>query len=512
MRPPHPAPSRRADSHQSSLDPYHANFEARRVGARPRAGGRGSGGGGRRPEPARVHAAQRQAARLAAAGADGPPCTRSPVHRLSPLRPRPLLPRPRPDPTEHAAPGSVSGRGFDAAARASQAALLGPRRPRPHKVRGQRWQQQQQRPGLHAQPAPCAAESAAPAPDSVPPPSPPSPPWHRAPRPGRSGERRQRLALGGARQPAAGHAVAAAGRAAGASDFPARPPARRPGPTLRPPSSRRRPPPPPQLHQGPDRGRQRAGQDDARQDTAVDAGRAAAGARRHVHAGEPVRQGPRQPVQHGDVEGRGGPRDLGVPYPGGWTGVGGGVEVEAARCVQGGGACCDRGQPAELPSCCGSPLQSAPFASHLAPHQPPNPSPQDTPGYGDDLNILNHVAMIRDYLDGQNDKWLQMESARDRCGRRPGRGARAGFCGGALGWAALLRTAARFPNLAALAPPRRHPQTPALPSTRPAPPRPPGASTCPRSRTPASTCACSACRPTACAPSTCATWRSSASR
>jgi hypothetical protein len=43
------------------------------------------------------------------------------------------LNRSRP-PTDHAAAGSVSGRGFDAAARASQAALLGPKRPRPHKV------------------------------------------------------------------------------------------------------------------------------------------------------------------------------------------------------------------------------------------------------------------------------------------------------------------------------------------------------------------------------------------
>lgn len=39
---------------------------------------------------------------------------------------------------------------------------------------------------------------------------------------------------------------------------------------------------------------------------------------------------------------------------------------------------------------------------------------QDTPGYGDDLNIMNHINMIKSYIDGQNMAWLSLESARDR--------------------------------------------------------------------------------------------------
>ncbi|KAI8474148.1 MAG: septin-like protein [Monoraphidium minutum] len=39
---------------------------------------------------------------------------------------------------------------------------------------------------------------------------------------------------------------------------------------------------------------------------------------------------------------------------------------------------------------------------------------QDTPGYGDDLDIMNHIRMIRSYIDSQNTKWLDIESARDR--------------------------------------------------------------------------------------------------
>eukprot|EP00878_Enallax_costatus_P001286 GHUV01001431.1.p1 GENE.GHUV01001431.1~~GHUV01001431.1.p1 ORF type:complete len:488 (+),score=166.50 GHUV01001431.1:223-1686(+) len=39
---------------------------------------------------------------------------------------------------------------------------------------------------------------------------------------------------------------------------------------------------------------------------------------------------------------------------------------------------------------------------------------QDTPGYGDDLDIMNHINMIIGYLNKCNEKWLQMESARDR--------------------------------------------------------------------------------------------------
>ncbi len=39
---------------------------------------------------------------------------------------------------------------------------------------------------------------------------------------------------------------------------------------------------------------------------------------------------------------------------------------------------------------------------------------QDTPGYGDDLDIMNHVAMMTRHLDACNERWLAMESARDR--------------------------------------------------------------------------------------------------
>ncbi|KAF8062013.1 SEPTIN3 [Scenedesmus sp. PABB004] len=39
---------------------------------------------------------------------------------------------------------------------------------------------------------------------------------------------------------------------------------------------------------------------------------------------------------------------------------------------------------------------------------------QDTPGYGDDLDIMNHITMITGHLNDCNDKWLAMESARDR--------------------------------------------------------------------------------------------------
>lgn len=39
---------------------------------------------------------------------------------------------------------------------------------------------------------------------------------------------------------------------------------------------------------------------------------------------------------------------------------------------------------------------------------------QDTPGYGDDLDINNHINMIVGYLNSRNEKWLDMESATDR--------------------------------------------------------------------------------------------------
>ncbi|KAF6259065.1 septin-like protein [Scenedesmus sp. NREL 46B-D3] len=39
---------------------------------------------------------------------------------------------------------------------------------------------------------------------------------------------------------------------------------------------------------------------------------------------------------------------------------------------------------------------------------------QDTPGYGDDLDIMNHINMINGHINACNEKWLQLESARDR--------------------------------------------------------------------------------------------------
>lgn len=39
---------------------------------------------------------------------------------------------------------------------------------------------------------------------------------------------------------------------------------------------------------------------------------------------------------------------------------------------------------------------------------------QDTPGYGDDLDIMNHINMINGHINSCNEKWLQLESARDR--------------------------------------------------------------------------------------------------
>jgi hypothetical protein len=40
---------------------------------------------------------------------------------------------------------------------------------------------------------------------------------------------------------------------------------------------------------------------------------------------------------------------------------------------------------------------------------------QDTPGYGDDQDISRHIGMIIQHINSQNTKWLDMESARDRC-------------------------------------------------------------------------------------------------
>jgi hypothetical protein len=34
---------------------------------------------------------------------------------------------------------------------------------------------------------------------------------------------------------------------------------------------------------------------------------------------------------------------------------------------------------------------------------------QDTPGYGDDLNIMNNISLMMEYIEKQNQEWLQME-------------------------------------------------------------------------------------------------------
>eukprot|EP00882_Tetradesmus_deserticola_P022055 GHRQ01023938.1.p1 GENE.GHRQ01023938.1~~GHRQ01023938.1.p1 ORF type:complete len:271 (+),score=108.95 GHRQ01023938.1:787-1599(+) len=53
---------------------------------------------------------------------------------------------------------------------------------------------------------------------------------------------------------------------------------------------------------------------------------------------------------------------------------------------------------------------------------------QDTPGYGDDQDISRHIGMIVQHINTQNTKWLDMESARDRCA------AQCGVWQGAGGW------------------------------------------------------------------------------
>eukprot|EP00879_Flechtneria_rotunda_P011653 GHRR01012173.1.p1 GENE.GHRR01012173.1~~GHRR01012173.1.p1 ORF type:complete len:312 (+),score=71.88 GHRR01012173.1:298-1233(+) len=40
---------------------------------------------------------------------------------------------------------------------------------------------------------------------------------------------------------------------------------------------------------------------------------------------------------------------------------------------------------------------------------------QDTPGYGDDEDITKHIDLILNHINHQNTKWLDLESARDRC-------------------------------------------------------------------------------------------------
>lgn len=39
---------------------------------------------------------------------------------------------------------------------------------------------------------------------------------------------------------------------------------------------------------------------------------------------------------------------------------------------------------------------------------------QDTPGYGDKLNIGDNIRAMVDFVVGQNEKWLEMESSKDR--------------------------------------------------------------------------------------------------
>lgn len=40
---------------------------------------------------------------------------------------------------------------------------------------------------------------------------------------------------------------------------------------------------------------------------------------------------------------------------------------------------------------------------------------QDTPGYGDDQDISRHIELIVEHIESQNKKWLEMETAKDRC-------------------------------------------------------------------------------------------------
>ncbi len=39
---------------------------------------------------------------------------------------------------------------------------------------------------------------------------------------------------------------------------------------------------------------------------------------------------------------------------------------------------------------------------------------QDTPGYGDDLNVDRSITNLTRYIEDQNVKWLAMEQSRDR--------------------------------------------------------------------------------------------------
>jgi hypothetical protein len=34
--------------------------------------------------------------------------------------------------------------------------------------------------------------------------------------------------------------------------------------------------------------------------------------------------------------------------------------------------------------------------------------PQDTPGFGDDLNIMNNITTMLEHIENQNNKWLQV--------------------------------------------------------------------------------------------------------
>lgn len=47
---------------------------------------------------------------------------------------------------------------------------------------------------------------------------------------------------------------------------------------------------------------------------------------------------------------------------------------------------------------------------------------QDTPGYGDDQDISKHIELIVGHIDAQNQKWLELENAKDRCGQGGGVG------------------------------------------------------------------------------------------
>jgi septin 7 len=39
---------------------------------------------------------------------------------------------------------------------------------------------------------------------------------------------------------------------------------------------------------------------------------------------------------------------------------------------------------------------------------------QDTPGYGDDLNLQGNIERVKSYINSQNQKWLELEASAGR--------------------------------------------------------------------------------------------------